>query len=197
VNVYSPDSCKYTKNRDCLNVLFLGNIARIKGVETLFDAIYSFRSNPAIQCHIAGRLPKDMALSDAFTQFLKSTPNARYLGFLDMEQKLEALCWANVLVMPSLWENCPMSCLEAMSMGKIIIASQTGGLRELIVDGKNGILMPAGSSSSLINAIERCDCMTVNERRTFEANARKSVLLFYSKQAIVPKMLQTYRNLKR
>jgi glycosyltransferase involved in cell wall biosynthesis len=58
--------------------------------------------------------------------------------------------WADVLVVPSLWaENAPLVALEARAAGCPVIASDIGGLPELIEDGRDGLLFPPGDSDAL------------------------------------------------
>jgi glycosyltransferase involved in cell wall biosynthesis len=58
------------------------------------------------------------------------------------------------LVLPSLWEGCPFTVMEAMAMRIPVIASSVGGVREIIEDRVSGILIPPADASSLAKAIE-------------------------------------------
>lgn len=61
---------------------------------------------------------------------------------------------ASAIVIPSLWyENQPFSILEAFALGKPVIASDLGGMRELIDENERGLLIPAGNSDALADAI--------------------------------------------
>jgi len=59
---------------------------------------------------------------------------------------------ATVFVMPSLFENCPYTLLEAMACGKPVVVSRAGGMIEMIDDGETGILFDAGDSEALAEA---------------------------------------------
>jgi len=65
----------------------------------------------------------------------------------------DLLALAHVFVMPSLWEGLPMALLEAMVAGKAIVASAIAGIPEAIVDGREGILVPAGEVAALADAL--------------------------------------------
>lgn len=67
----------------------------------------------------------------------------------------ELLSVVDVFVLPSLWEGQPLSILEAMAAGKPIIASHVDGIRDILVDGVNALLVPAGSSEQLAMAMTR------------------------------------------
>lgn len=67
----------------------------------------------------------------------------------------DLLAATSIFAMPSLWEGLPMAMLEAMVAGAAVIASDTGGIREAIVDGEHGLLTQPGSVPSLKDALRR------------------------------------------
>ena len=62
---------------------------------------------------------------------------------------------ATVFVLPSYREGTPRTVLEAMSMGRPVITTDTPGCRENVVDGKNGFLVPVKNPVFLAKAMER------------------------------------------
>jgi len=62
---------------------------------------------------------------------------------------------SSVVALPSLAESFGFSLLDAMSLGKPVVASITGGMPELVADGETGLLVPAADSSALADAICR------------------------------------------
>ena len=61
---------------------------------------------------------------------------------------------ADIFLLPSLWENCPYSCLEAMAAGRAIVGANQGGMPELIEDGVNGLLPAANDAAEFARAID-------------------------------------------
>ena len=94
--------------------------------------------------------------------------------------------------MPSLWENCPYSCLEAMAAGRPIVSSDAGGLPELIRDGDNGLLARSGDPASYIEALERL-IEDRHLRDRLSAAARRSVEESFTDVEIARRSADVYR----
>jgi glycosyltransferase involved in cell wall biosynthesis len=71
-----------------------------------------------------------------------------------MDDPRELLRALDIFVMPSLYEGLGVAALEAMACGLPVIASDTGGLREAVEDGRTGLLAPPGDVVALEHAIE-------------------------------------------
>lgn len=100
--------------------------------------------------------------------------NVNFLGCLSHEKVLEAISNSDIFVLSSIEEGLPIVIIEAMSLGKPVIATSVGGIPELIVSGFNGYLVPPKSIESLVNAIE----LILNDSVLYETlskNALKSV----------------------
>jgi glycosyltransferase involved in cell wall biosynthesis len=77
-----------------------------------------------------------------------------YLGALDLASVRAILKRIDVFLIPSLWENCPYSCIEAMTAGRAIVASDCGGMPELIRHRETGLLARNNDAASFIQALE-------------------------------------------
>jgi glycosyltransferase involved in cell wall biosynthesis len=77
------------------------------------------------------------------------------LGHQPPEGLFPAVAAADIVVMPSLWEAFGIVALEAMALGRPIVASAAGGLRELVRDGRDGVLVPPDDPSALAGALMR------------------------------------------
>jgi glycosyltransferase involved in cell wall biosynthesis len=102
---------------------------------------------------------------------------------LDIPDILNAV---DIYCLPSLWEGLPIGILEAMSMGKVIIATPIDGTRELITNYENGILVPQQNPELLAKAIievhgneklrmklAKSAIQTINERFTVNEMVKK------------------------
>ena len=79
----------------------------------------------------------------------------RFVGSLDRDDVLALFRAADASVLPSSWENFPHTVVEALAVGTPVIATAVGGVPELVRDGENGLLVPAGDSAALADAIRR------------------------------------------
>lgn len=76
-------------------------------------------------------------------------------GWLSHEEALEQMANADICVVPSLWrEPFGLVAVEAMMAGKPVCASDTGGLRDIVVQGETGYLFPPGDSAALAGFLE-------------------------------------------
>lgn len=98
-----------------------------------------------------------------------------YLGQLQLPEVRACLKASSIFLIPSLWENCPYSCLEAMTAGRGIVSSDCGGMPELIEDGRTGVLARNGDPASFVQALRRMieddglrDCCGRNARAEVE-----------------------------
>ncbi len=66
-----------------------------------------------------------------------------------------AIRGAKACCFPSLWENYPNVCLEALALGKLVVGSNAGGMSEQIEDGESGLLFESGDVESLKSALRR------------------------------------------
>ena len=61
----------------------------------------------------------------------------------------------DILAMPSLWEGLPMTLLEAMALGKAVVATRVGGIPDVIADGESGLLVAPGDPKAFASALRR------------------------------------------
>lgn len=89
---------------------------------------------------------------------LASRAHADHFRFDPPRPRVElgpAIRGAAVCCFPSLWENYPNVCLEALALGKLVVGSNAGGMSEQIEDGVSGLLFESGSIESLKDALRR------------------------------------------
>lgn len=145
---------------------------------------------------IANSVPLTVAGTGPIEQTIRSTyPKPRYLGHVSGEALSETIRGAAVLVVPSEWyENCPMSILEAMAFGKPVVASDIGGIPELVVHEETGLLFRPGDADDL----KRCLIALMENpslRRRYGAAARERAQTQFSLEQHNVSLLRLYQGL--
>jgi glycosyltransferase involved in cell wall biosynthesis len=125
-------------------------------------------------------------------EVLSHWKGVKYLGFLEGTAKMKELEQADVVVIPSLWDNFPMVCIEAMASSKVVVASKVGGLKEMISDGIDGFLVPAGDHRILASAIKDVLLMDPIQKKRIENNAKRTVETRYALSVIGKTMIDFY-----
>jgi glycosyltransferase involved in cell wall biosynthesis len=132
-------------------VLFVGRLVPVKGVRTLVEAappILASHRETSIVLVGTGPLREDLA---ARAVELGVRDRVIFLGYrTDVATCLAA---ADVFVLPSLNEGMGRALVEAMTMGKPVVASRVSGIPTLVRDGDNGLLVPPGDARALAQAI--------------------------------------------
>lgn len=165
-------------------VLYLGRLKRYKRVDLVLHAVAHLRELGArVELLIAGQGDHRDAL-EALCRKLGLGDRVRFLGFVSEERKRELFrrSWAHVLTSPK--EGWGIANLEAAACGTATVASDSPGLRDSVVHGETGFLVPHGDVEALASRIgallgdpERTEAMgraarRFAERFSWEASAR-------------------------
>lgn len=138
---------KAYKNHD---VLFLGRLCREKGVGELLSCVPDLvREFPDFHLYLGG-IWEDETLRNLSEQDKK---HVTWLGWVSGEEKNRWLRRCRILTLPSWFEGQSVSLLEAMANYCGIVAADTGGIPQMIVPEKTGILVPVKDASALREGI--------------------------------------------
>ena len=121
-------------------VLFVGRLAPQKGVRTLVSAA-ALLEDPRAQVLLVGDGPQRKAL-EREAKRIGVGDRLHFVGFLAHDRLPAVLVHADLLVLPSIYEELGTVLLEAMQAALPIVASRTGGIPDVIEDGVNGMLVP-------------------------------------------------------
>jgi glycosyltransferase involved in cell wall biosynthesis len=155
-------------------LLYVGDLSKRKGIPILLDA-YS-RLNRAPPLVLIGRRDPDTPVDmPANVTVFESWPHAAIMQ-----------AWQKSLfgIAPSVWRDpCPTVVMEANAVAKPVVASDIGGLSDLVADGESGFLVPAGDSQRLAEAMQRliddpdlCARMAAASARRVDAFRAKSIV---------------------
>ncbi len=138
----------------CGGVRHVGTLARlhpVKGLDVLVDALALLRPEaPDLEATIVGEGPERAALERRIAE-RGLAGRVRLAGHRD--DVAAALAALDVFVLPSRSEAFPNAAIEAMASALPVIASEVGGVPELIEDGRSGLLVPPGRPDALARAI--------------------------------------------
>jgi len=156
-NVVIPPITDHRDNKiknNVLKLLFLGRIGQRKGV---FDLVEVFAKNKdyykgKVKLSLGGdgevKLLQSLILEKGLQDVIE------YVGWVSADKKAALLTDANIYILPSYNEGLPISILEAMSYGLPIIATNIGGIPEVVNDGYNGFVIEPGNHAAIEKSIK-------------------------------------------
>jgi len=179
--IYSPNGVpeKFftTKSRKVRNqtILFLGRIEPRKQVHILLKAFSKItQKNPKARLKIVGPIENIKNYKEKLENIIKKNKLGRKISFLgpvyDVNKKIKLINSSQIYVLPSTWEGFPQTLIEAMSLGKCIVASNCDGNRELIKNKKTGYIFKIGDVEDLAEKLDFC---LNNDTSKVEKEAKK------------------------
>ena len=183
------NSYKTIKEYDTIDITYIGNLGKHKGVDTLINAFKSI-SNMNIKLHIIGKGYDE----EEFKELAKNDDRIFFHGFVDNKDIVDYYEMTNVLVIPSIcYDNSPLVVYESFSTGTPVIGSDIGGIPELIIEDYNGYLFEAGNSDSLkeklVKVINDKELLKNLEKNAFESLPKDSM------DKMVDSILEEYNKL--
>lgn len=197
---FSPEGEKALAGDGSKTVLFVGRLEERKGIQYLISAVPQvLKECPQTRFVIIGddtinaaggqrsvladlkNILRDNNCQDSVT-FINRVP------LKDLPKYYRS---ADISVVPSLYDNSPYTCLEAMSCGLAVIGSSAGGTREYIEAGESGLIVAPRSSDEIGSAIIR---LIKDEayRKYLSDNARKQVLEKFQRKKIAQDTVNLY-----
>ena len=168
-------------------ILFVGWLMPHKGVDVLIEAYRKL--NTKTKLLLIGIEHPDY--------HYESMENIRVIKNAPHYVVMEAMAKCKFAIFPSVSPECaPTVALEAMSQRKAIIASSIGGLKEAVVDGETGILVPPGNPERLSGAIS-CLLENPDVASRMGESGYKRLAENYTADATVHKIIEVYRSLIR
>ncbi len=165
-------------------LLFVGDLRRFKGIETLFRAYERLEAAPPLVL-IGRRCADTPAHLPRSTVTLGAWPHAAVLR-----------AWRRALfgLVPSIGiETFGIVALEAMAAGRPVIASNIGGLPDVVADGETGLLVPPGDATALAAAMHRLLVDAPLRERMGAAACRRAA--GFRAEQVVARIEETYRRL--
>ena len=151
VDRYTPGPASQRAERPTL--LFLGRLKKYKRVDLVLHAIARLAERGVDVSLVVGGAGDQGDVLRSLASELGIGDRVRFAGFVSDEEKLDLLrsSWLHVLTSPK--EGWGISNLEAGACGTPTVASDAPGLRESVVDGETGLLVPHGDIDAIADAI--------------------------------------------
>lgn len=165
-------------------LVYVGDLSADKGVGTLLAAYHRLPAPPPLL--LAGRCAQNWDFP----------AGARHLGVLSHPEVVALMRSAAAVVVPSVWgDPCPTVVLEAMAAGRPVVAAATGGIVDMVVDGRTGWLVAPGDDNALAGAL------TSVQRRPDVAHrfglAGRDRVRQFTVAAVVPRLEAMYASVAR
>jgi glycosyltransferase involved in cell wall biosynthesis len=174
-------------------VVFAGRCSESKGIFDLLQAALALRREiPKLRVECAG--DGDLDEVERAIASLGLADRVRVHGWIGPPRRDELLARAGIFVLPSHAEGLPMGVLEAMAAGCPVIASAVGGIPDVIEDGVNGLLIPAGDTQALAAAMRRLIDHPAFARK-LGAAARATIAARFTTDRTLERLEQVYKSL--
>jgi glycosyltransferase involved in cell wall biosynthesis len=163
-----PDRCA---------LAFAGRLVFGKGADYLLQALAATATSAQTPLTIAGEGPERARL-ESLARELGLANSVTFAGLAHEMPRFWRQCDVAVVPSAEFVEACPMVPLEAMAAGKPVVATENGGLPELVVDGETGTLVPPEDPAALARAIDRYATDGELRRRHGDSGRRRALEMF-------------------
>lgn len=130
--------------------LFLGRVAKEKGLGDLFEAVAALEGDAILD--VVGSGPDEEVFHRRAAE-LGIDGKVTWHGYTAGDAKLDLLAAADAFVLPSWGEGLPNALVEAMAMGLPVVVTETGAMPQVVEDGVNGFVVPVGDARALAQKI--------------------------------------------
>ncbi len=184
------------KKQEAINILFVGRLEKQKNLETLIKAISVVSKGSAL--HWQGRALINLQFvgfgslrSELLELAARLNVNLEIKGTIPNEKLPEVYRQADIFVLPSLAEGHPKALLEAMSCGLACLASDIAGVNEIIIDGRNGLLVEP-TIEGIAEGLERL-AVDSKLREKLGKAARETVAEKFDKKKLIKREISLIR----
>lgn len=175
--------------------VFVGRIVGDKGINELVTAFDNIsKENITLKLLLVGEPEADLdPLEKKTIEILKSNRQILQVGF--QRDIRPYLAISNVLVLPSYREGFPNVVMQAGAMDLPVIASDINGCNEIIINDKNGILIPKKDIAAIETALLKIN----NEQiyKNLKSNARSMIIKKFERKIMCETILEEYINLEK
>lgn len=170
-------------------LLFVGRISRQKGILQLLEAMEQLDRVYLVLCASSPDTPE---LEREVREKVKQNPRIKWINEMVSKDKvIQLYSHATAFICPSIYEPFGIINLEAMACKAPVIASRVGGIKEVVVDGETGFLVPPDDPGELANRIK----FALNNPELmaeFKEKGRQRVEQYFSWESIAKRTVALY-----
>lgn len=186
------EKAKVIADATVFTFVFVGRIVKDKGINELCSAFERLNKQyPNTRLFLVGNFEDDIdPISDESKSIINNTSAIQAVGLQYGDDLLAYYAASDCFVFPSYREGFPNTVLEAGAMGLPSIVTDINGSRDIIIEGKNGTIIPSKDAESLFKEMERI-MIDESRRKTLSTNARQMIMDRFE-QGFVQKCLLDY-----
>jgi D-inositol-3-phosphate glycosyltransferase len=177
------------------NILFVGRLEPLKGLDVLFKAVASLEDTHSITLNVVGgdENSEEKARLQDLARRMKLTESVRFVGSVGQDELPVHYNAADVCVLPSHYESFGLAALEASACGRPVVASEVGGLPTIVQSGSTGFLVPAKQSDVMAERL--CELLSDDLMRSRMGTAAREHAESLSWDRSTDALLACYRKL--
>lgn len=199
-NQFTPDGEKLLPKTDKTRILFVGRLEERKGIQYLVDAVPKVVSkHPNVEFVIIGDDTKNAKGQSSELDKLKAAigrdGTGQYIEFINRVPLNDLPGYyrsADICVVPSVYDNSPYTCLEAMSCGRPVIGTTGGGTKEYLSHDESGIIVEPKDPDAIAQALLAL-LDDENLRKQMSEKARERVLQHFQRKEIARQTAELYK----
>ncbi len=198
---FTPDGTATEMKKNTVNVLFVGRLEPRKGVHHLIDSVPKVLAScgdKKVHFYLVGKdtptTTGNGSMLEELQAKLKESGSEHAVTFVQqipLEQMPEYYRAADICVLPSLYDNAPMTVIEAMSCAKPVVATSAGGAKEYAPHEQCGLIVPPADTAALAEALSRL-VLDDGLRARLGTAARQNVLANFTAQQTASETAKLY-----
>jgi len=191
LSLFNAPSGNVKENRGIPTILSVGTLSRIKGFDSLIQAVSIISQRRRVRLVIVGGGPQRASL-ERLAASLGVKGQITFTGWLSSRELYKYYRVADVVVLPTHAEFFNLTLLEAMAMAKPVVSTRVMGPTEIILNGENGLLVEPNNPKQLAEAILSIVANEETARRMGRAG-RRLVEERYNLEVVVSQYEEVYR----
>lgn len=187
---------KINNFEDPIKLLLIGRLTEKKGIDIAIASVRILKEcGYPLKLTIIGDGDLNIELRK-LVQALGLEKEVYFSGWVNQENVVKSIKQADIILQPSRtanngdMEGIPVSLMESLAQGKLVVSTYHSGIPELIIDGHNGLLAPENNPVKFADKIEKFIQMTNDERHVVSINARSTILREFNIDKLNEKLIE-------